>query len=465
MRTSCCLALIAAGCVVCASSLRGQLTLDIKPGATGEVELDWNRLSGNPGYGIEARASLTEGDWLLAGPADHWPITGTNWSTAAEDAAYYRARAATRGRVVATEQLESLSALEIYGLLYAYFQGPPPITITYGVDIHRITYETFDHRGVSAVASGALAVPTGAGVPSVPFVSYQHGTQFLRTDAPSNKTAGDQALGVIMGTDGYAVALPDFLGLGTNSPPRHPYVHARSEAVACVDMMRASRTFISNNTTLNLNGKLFLMGYSQGGHATLALQKELEQNHAAEFPITASAPMAGPHDLSGTMADALLSDTPYSDPEYLAYMLFGYNGVYGFFGSASEILKTPYDTNLPPLLDGAHSSSEVGDAMPPVPKQIFKDTYLSAFESDTNHPFRVALRANDTYRWTPQAKTRLYHCAGDTVVPQANSLIAYSNFVARGAANVSFQDPSPGSDHSDGIRPCFEAAKAWFDSM
>ena len=42
-----------------------------------------------------------------------------------------------------------------------------------------------------------------------------------------------------------------------------------------------------------LNGQLFLMGYSHGGHVTMALHRELEQYHANEITITASAPMAG----------------------------------------------------------------------------------------------------------------------------------------------------------------------------
>ncbi len=459
------IALVAAVCAASAGTAYGQFELTVEPGAGDTLALNWNTLGGNPGYAIETHTSLTGGTWRLAGSADDWPIADTNWSTETDGAAYFRGRAAQRGLIVSTRLSRSLTKDDINLLILSIYGFPPPMTATYPVDIHRITYETFDHRGISAVASGALTVPAGTGVPAVPLVSYQHGTIFKRTDAPSNDDAEDRAYGVIMSTDGYAVAMPDYLGLGTNSPPLHAYLHARSEAVACVDMMRASRTIISNSTTLNLNGKIFLVGYSQGGHATLALQKELEQNHAAELPVTASAPMAGPHDLSGTMMDELLSDNAYSDPQYLPYLLFGYNGVYGLYDAVSDALKAPYDTTLPPLFDGAHSSSDVAHAMPSVPKLIFKADYLAEFESNSNHPFRVALRANDTYRWTPQAKTRLYHCAADTVVPQVNSSIAYSNFVQRGAANVSFEDPSPGSNHSEGVQPCFEAAKAWFDSL
>jgi len=429
------------------------------------MDLYWNDLGSAYGYAVESCSSLTDGDWQLADPVDYWPVPGTNWSTPTTNAAFFRGRAAHRGRLVASEHLQTLSPPLIDLLLYTFFGGSPPISAVYTVSVYSVTYETFDHRGASVLASGAVAFPAGSGIPSAPVVSYQHGTMFLRTDAPSTPLASDQGYGVAMGTHGYVVCMPDYLGLGTNSPPLHPYLHSRSEAVACVDMLRACRVFVTNSTSLALNGKLFIIGYSQGGHATLALQRELEQHHTNEFPITASAPMAGPHDLSGTTTDRLLSDVAYTNPEYLAYLLFGYNSVYPLFDSPSEVLKSPYYTTLPPVMDGAHAANEVRAEMPAVPKQIFKDEYLAAFQSDSNHPLRAALRTNDTFRWVPQAKTRLYHCAGDTVVPQANSLVAYSNFVAHGSTNATFEDPSPASDHGDGALPCFLAAKAWFDSM
>ena len=40
--------------------------------------------------------------------------------------------------------------------------------------------------------------------------------------------------------------------------------------------------------------ELFLLGYSEGGYATMALHRELQQFHSDEFTVTASAPMAGP---------------------------------------------------------------------------------------------------------------------------------------------------------------------------
>ncbi len=440
-------------------------TLSIQP-AGGQARLAWPALNGGGwAYGVECRTSLVFGAWGPVAPADAWPTSGVSCVTAPDArAAFYRVRAANRGRLVETRLLRTVTTFEMNMLLIAYqITG---ITPRYNVRIYRILYETFDPRGLSTLASGALVVPVGA-PGSLPLVSYQHGTQFEQTDAPSNPDASDQLFGVIMATDGYAVTLADYLGLGTNSPALHPYLHARSEATAAVDMLRAGRAYMTNTLALHLNGKLFLAGYSQGGHATLALQRELEDRHAVEFPLTASAPMAGPHDLSGTMAEKIIGLEAYGDPAYVPYLLFGYNAVYRMFAAPAEVLMEPYATQLPPLFDGRHASSEINAVMPAVPGLIFKPAYMDAFATDSNHIFRAALRCNDTYRWKPRAPIRLYHCPADTIVPFANSQVACSNLLANGATSVQVLDPTPGTDHDhgDGALPCFTAAKAWFDSL
>jgi hypothetical protein len=165
------------------------------------------------------------------------------------------------------------------------------------------------------------------------------------------------------------------------------------------------------------------------------------------------------------MADAFLAPAPYSNPAYFAYALFGYNGVYRFFDTPSEILVPDYDTLLPPLMDGEHSASEINAVMPSVPHDILKTNFLHAVTNDINHPLRTALRANDLVHWTPQAPTRLYHASGDTVVPYRNSQVAHSNFTANGAPDVELIDVLPGGDHDDGSLPAFTLARDWFDSL
>jgi len=78
----------------------------------------------------------------------------------------------------------------------------------------------------------------------------------------------------LFATTGYAAVVPDYLGLG-DSPGLQLYHHARSEATACVDLLRAARTWCASNN-VELNDQLFLAGYSHGGHVTMALHRELE---------------------------------------------------------------------------------------------------------------------------------------------------------------------------------------------
>jgi len=96
---------------------------------------------------------------------------------------------------------------------------------------------------------------------------------------------------------GYVVVMADYIGLGKAGTTLHPYFHTQTEATSTRDMIRAARTFCADNGIL-LNDKLFLAGYSQGGHVTASLQRLLEQDHPDEFHITASAIMAAPLDLT-----------------------------------------------------------------------------------------------------------------------------------------------------------------------
>ena len=106
--------------------------------------------------------------------------------------------------------------------------------------------------------------------------------------------------------------MPDYIGMG-ESPGLHPYCHGESEATATRDMIRAARAFIADSLQMIDNGELFLTGYSQGGHAAMAAHKYFEDNNLlAEFNVLGSAPCSGPYEMSGAMADTILSPYPYS---------------------------------------------------------------------------------------------------------------------------------------------------------
>ena len=141
--------------------------------------------------------------------------------------------------------------------------------VNYPVSAYKIIYQTPNPSGDTTIASGALFIPQN--VPcGAPIISYQHGTISKNANVPS-KMGGEFVIGLVAAAHGYVVCMPDYLGMG-DGPGFHPYTHAATEASAVLDLIRAGKTFCSNSGT-PLNDQLFLMGYSQGGHATMALHK------------------------------------------------------------------------------------------------------------------------------------------------------------------------------------------------
>jgi hypothetical protein len=231
-------------------------------------------------------------------------------------------------------------------------------------------------------------------------------------------------------------------------------------------MLRAARNFCASNN-IGLNGQIFLAGYSQGGHTEMALHRELERYHTNEFTITASAPMAGPYDMSGTELNDILSPRCPPNPYYAAYVLMSYQSVYSLAPSWTNLVVPPYASTIPPLFNGNTPSSTLNSAMPACNmSSILVPAVISSLTNDPGCPLYQALRDNDLYRWKPVAPMQMFHCSGDLDVLPANSQVAYSNFLAQGASQVLPPiDPVPGANHSDCAIPALAAAKLWFDTF
>ena len=434
------------------------------PGVGPRPSLNWPGSGPGAAYTVQSRDTLSGGLWVNVRGEQPWPISAEHWSDprpADGPAGFYRVvtvTAAQRGKLVASALTSYFTKAQLALLLAAYNISMAP---QYDVGVYKLVYETVDPLGGRTQASGALAVPQVTGQ-ALPLVSYQHGTLTRKSDAPSATVLGETFIGVVLATSGYVAALPDYLGLG-DSPGLHPYHHASSEATAGVDMLRAARVFCASNG-IALNGQLFLCGYSQGGHATMALHRELEAYHTDEFAIAASAPMAGAYDLSGVTTDDVLGGRSQPNPYYFAYLLAAYQDVYHLAPSLVDLLAQPYDTTLPLLLNGQYTGDQINAAMPADVRQVLKPALLADLQTNPNALLRIALRDNDLYRWTPRAPVRLYQCSGDQDVIFANAQVAFESFRSRGA-QVELINPVPGGTHADCVLPSLLGAKAWFDSL
>ena len=345
------------------------------------------------------------------------------------------------------------------------------LALQYDVDMYKMIYNTTDVNGQPTIASGAFLVPSNPNCIDFPFSVYMHGTSLKKSNVPSYNNQ-EAVIGKVFSAGGYFTCMPDYIGMG-QSPGLHPYIHAESEAKSAVDMVRAAREFISNTLMMVDNGELFITGYSQGGHACMATHKYIEDNNLqAEFNVVASAPCSGPYALSITMADSITSMTPYSNPGYITYMLASYQLVYGnIFNSWSEILKSPYDTIVPPFFSGTNDSLDMGQLnalLPSVVDSLIVDSVLNNFINDSvnkTHPLWQALLANDNYDWTPQKPVRMYYCTADEQVAYTNALLADSVMNANGASSVVSINSGNGLNHNDCVIPALSSAFDWFQSL
>jgi len=147
--------------------------------------------------------------------------------------------------------------------------------LNYDVKVYRVLYNTVDWDSMQTTASGLLCVPVNPAC-KVGIVSYQHGTTLQKNQAPSYLAGNEWFVALVAASLGYDAMEPDYLGLG-DGPGFHPYQHAHTEATATIDMIRAAKELV-DTMGATYNDQLFLLGYSQGGHATMAAHQLIYSN-------------------------------------------------------------------------------------------------------------------------------------------------------------------------------------------
>lgn len=349
------------------------------------------------------------------------------------------------GTIVSYEIIEQ-NTLQENETLVADAGIPPGILVPkFGTDIYKIVYNTIDAHGQSTIASGALALPVGS-LCKAPMAIYCHGTTSKRTGVPSHLSQ-EAAIGNLLSSKGVAVAMPDYLGLG-DSPGFHPYVHSASEATASIDMLKASRA-LCDTLGVGYNQQIFTFGYSQGGHAAMATHKAIQELGDPDIEVTASAPMSGPYDVSGAQEQYMIGFDPYATPGYLPYILFAYQDVYqNLYTDLSDVMESPYDSILPPLFDGETGMGFINSQCDPVPRNMMKDSVITAYENDPQHPLRLALQDNDLIDWLPEAPIRMLYCGMDEQVTGENAVNAQASFEALGATNTEAINVGSTLDHT-----------------
>ena len=173
---------------------------------------------------------------------------------------------------------------------------------------------------------------------------------------------------------GYVLVAPNYAGFDTSTLPYHPYLNADQQSNDAVDALAAARSVLptSDAPTVTDSGKLFVTGYSQGGHVAMATHRLLQESGVA---VTASAPMSGPYALAA-FGDAVFHGQVIRNlPLFLTYTVVGYQRAYGnIYASPTEMFEPRYATDIESLLPSDVPRSQLFAEGKLPRRQVFSST-------------------------------------------------------------------------------------------
>ena len=310
--------------------------------------------------------SSFKASWAAIGAALLLTACGDN-SDGTQDAS------GTRGALLQSPppRVVSLSAAELTGSLQASSTGKSLLAVagtpTCGVDVQYIQYATVGGAGEKTTGSGALMVPTGSDplcTGARPIVLYGHGTNITRSfnlallTESTNPAYGESlTIAAFYAAQGFIVVAPNYAGYDSSDLSYHPYLNADQQSKDMIDALTAAKkalpTVFAPNTTANT--KLFITGYSQGGHVAMATHRAMQ---ALGMSVTAAAPMSGPYAIAAQIEAGYFGNVFAGASLYSPMLTTSYQKSYGnVYTTPGDLYESAYATGIESLEPGPYTTS------------------------------------------------------------------------------------------------------------
>ena len=230
-------------------------------------------------------------------------------------------------------------------------------TPTCGVDFYYIQYNTVGGAGEVTTASGALMVPTGTAAQCSggrPILLYAHATNTDRSfniaDITNTSNTEGALIAAMFAAQGYIVVAPNYAGYDTSSLSYHPYLNADQQSKDMIDALSAARTALPHTLSAATTdgGKLFITGYSQGGHVAMATHRAMQ---AAGMTVTAEAGMSGPYALEAFADAVFYGQVNIGSTVFTPLLITSYQNSYGnIYQNLTDIYEPNYAPNMADVL-------------------------------------------------------------------------------------------------------------------
>ncbi len=322
------------------------------------------------------------------------------------------------------------------------------------VEVFKVVYKT-QVNGEEIKASGIVCFPTQSG--DYPVISFQNGTNTVNSLAPSENVLSNlyQMIEVVASM-GYVVVVADYPGFGESVNIVHPYLVKEPTVQSLVDMLYATTELAGAEfPDITLKNEYYLLGYSQGGWATLALHKALELDYQNDFNLAGSACGAGPYNIS-LLFEGMVNVPTYPMPIYLGYILNAYKSYNQFTNPITDIFKEPYASKVSSLYNGLLTSEAINSQLTTSIPGLINADFLAGYTTSPNYSsVRDALRNNSVTAWNTNKPLLLVHGGSDTQVNPVSTENMYSAMIQAGTSqSLITKIIVPNVDHTDGIIPC-----------
>ncbi|HYD35201.1 MAG TPA: alpha/beta fold hydrolase [Vitreimonas sp.] len=329
---------------------------------------------------------------------------------------------------------------------------PVPITTIAVYELH-LEVPTATLSGVTSPIKAQVFIPVTHD--KVPVIVYGSGTSGLAPAcAPSLENVEKSNIGnyanqmISLASLGYLVIFPDYEGF-FNPSTTHPYFVADLEAKVLLGSLRGTQVFADSEVTdIPTDFKnVFLMGYSQGGHAALAaaVNRQWLDDPSIIKGVIGYAPAFD--------VVALLADSPRLAP----YLVYAYRKHYGIANQELESILLP-----------RHISNLENDVLSHCIDTVYKFYPSHAHEIYTTHfweqlvaqqlesitpSFAQALAKNQVNTWSTEVPVLIVQGSKDPIVTENTQRSNLRKFCRKGMrvtyhaqphANH-FQSPSQGT--------------------
>jgi Predicted hydrolase of the alpha/beta superfamily len=348
------------------------------------------------------------------------------------------------------------------------------------IELKKIVYTTVDVKGRSVNVSGLVAWPTG-GAPNG-LVVFCHGTIQDRRNSPSkwkgtpNGSEAETATYAFT-TGGYAVVIPDYLGLGDHMAA-HPYPLNITNARSAKDSIVPAR-MLAMQSGYKIGPKVYVTGYSEGGGVAMALLKDLESIGGSGFTVEKAVPVSGPYDMTGATREFLLREPTDTVGFGVRLYLLSYAAYY--FRKEHNVKITNYFKPAMANSIWLNYNTTVSDenlikrlmvtAVLMRPKNAIRNLLTPDFVRkietlDTSDPLIAELAKNNVYDWSPRTPILLVNLEGDTVVNPENTTSAMNAMRRRGIGRDKLRRHimrGEGLTHVTAVPNGMAAARKFFD--